>query len=102
MTTPAPKELKLNLAKKKYGHYLPAPILFYPPGFHASALNAVRVAEKEKGRSVYVCEVAQVHDRISWFPTIPGMLNGSLYELFRNDEVLSDREAARFSVNPAI
>ena len=30
------------------------------------------------------------------------MVSGSLYELWRNDEILADREAVRYSLNKAI
>ena len=51
-------KLERNRANVKYGHYLPSPILFYPWGYHSSVIDALRIAEKEKGRSVYSVEVA--------------------------------------------
>merc|ERR1712226_776254 len=39
---------------------------------------------------------------MSWWPTHCGMVSGSLYELWRNDEILADREAVRYSLNPTI
>ena len=51
-------KLERNRSNVQHGHYLPSPILFYPWGFHPSVMEALRIAEKEKGRSVYSVEVA--------------------------------------------
>ena len=75
-------------------------MLFYPWGFHSSVLHAMRIAEQEKGRSVYTMEIVQVHKRISWWFTVAGMVQGSLYEMFRDDVILGDKELTRWSLNP--
>ena len=98
----AGKKLVRNRATKKHGHYLPSPVAFYPPTFYESVLNALTICEQEKGRSVYLVEVCQVHKRVSWWFTFGGMVIGALYELFRNDQILGDKELTRWSVNPDI
>ena len=88
-------------AKQKHGHYIPSPIGFIPWGFHFTVLCAIKVAEQELGRAPYIIEVAQVHKRISYFPTLPGMVAYAQYDLWRNDEILADYELTRVSTKPS-
>ena len=62
----------------------------------------MKVAEKEKGRAPYIVEVAQVMRRESKFP-IPStfVVGPACYDLFRNDELLLDKECHRVSANPS-
>ena len=104
-SNPAPDHagvLERTTSTVKHGHYLPSTIGFVPWGYHSSALESIKVAEAEMGRAPTAIEVCQVHKRISYFPTIPGLITFTINNLWRNDEVLTDRELTRVSVNPKL
>ena len=90
--------LKPVLATMKHGKY----VAQLPEGFREDVYHFTKVAEKEKGRAPYIVEVSQVMKRDSKFP-IPmnDFVRVACYDLFRNDELLLDRELHRVSANPA-
>ena len=84
-------------AKKKHGFYV-SKFLW---GFRQSVLHAVRTAEQEYERAPYIVEVAQIHKRDSKMPTIALIcITLACHDLYRNDELLGDKELHRVSVNP--
>ena len=58
------------------------------------------LAEKEKRRPAYTTEIAQIMKRDSYWPVPhPFLTKHVLLELFRNDEVLANKEMDRFTAN---
>ena len=86
-----------TIALQKHGHYTATLIWGYRPAM----LHCLRLAEKEKGRPVHVPEIAQVALRESYFPTPNPMLVAfAILDLWKNDEILGDKELRAFSSNP--
>ena len=66
-------------------------------------MKAVKIAEAQKGRPAYFSEVFKVALEISWYPMIPPFIvRDALNDLWRNDEILCDRDLDRFSTNPSM
>ena len=72
-----------------------------PWGYRASVLKCIRRLEREQGRPVYMVEIAQKMDKDSYWP-VPhiAVIMMAVYDLYRADEVLCDRELNMMSVNP--
>ena len=84
------------MATVKHGHYIDT----LPWGYRGATLRALQMAEEAMGRPVYTVEVFQVFKAQSWFPCLfPMMLFFPLQDLYRNDEVLADKELNLWSVN---
>ena len=66
-------------------------------------MQAISIAEARKARPPYFAEVYAVALEISWYPMLPSFtVRSALNDLWRNDEILCDRDLDRFSVNPAM
>ena len=66
-------------------------------------MSAIKIAETRKGKPVFFGEVYKVTLEISWYPMIPPpIVRNALNDLWRNDEILCDRDLDKFSTNPAL
>ena len=88
---------ELQFASKKQGQGYTA---YLPFGARNAVLNAIKIAEEERGEPVYLVDIRRAFDRTAWVTVGPGTigLNMALCDLYRNDEILCDREMNRYSV----
>ena len=91
--------LQRTLSPVKHGHFIPSRFGCIPWGFHNSVLRSIKVAEVEKGRAPHIIEVCQVHKRLSYFPTIGGLVIYAIMDLWRDDQILADKELSRVSLD---
>ena len=85
-----------QLATQKKGHYTWSPVW----GYRSACMRALVRAEQAKGAPVYLCEVFRAWDSMIPKVTTFFVLVG-LQDLYRNDEILCDKEINRFTTNRA-
>ena len=91
--------LQKTTSLEKHGYYVAS----LPWGYRSSTLRFIKKTELEKGRPPYIIEIAQVMKRDSYFPVPNSMIVCiAIFDLYRNDEILCDRELTRASVNPEV
>ena len=88
--------LHKTTALQAHGRY----IGILPWGFKTSILKCIKVLEKEKKRPVYLVEIAQKMVKDTYWP-VPHIMTIMIgvYDLYRNDEVLCDRELNMMTLN---
>ena len=85
----------MTYSQKKLGKY----ILTLPYGFRAAVKRAIIIAENEKGNPVYNREVIRAYPRVSNIPMLnPLLLCITIFDLYRNDEVLADPMIEKLSM----
>ena len=69
-------------------------------GYKNACYEALRRAENEYGRPVYVHEIARSWRAVTIIPMVTAaFLRAGLQDLFKADEVLGDKELNRFTLN---
>ena len=77
------------------GHY----VITLPWGFRSSVYSAVVEAENRHGRPVTRNEIYIVHKQTSYLKLFVMIVAAILADMYRNDELLADREQCYWSVN---